>query len=527
MQNLYYSYYPEIFLFFLVILLLKHFLRPRKHLPPSPLCLPIIGHLYLIKNSLHQTLTSLSTKYGPVLYLWFGCRNLLVVSSPSAVEECFTKNDIIFANRPRSMLGDRFSFNYTAIFWAPYGNLWRVLRRQTAVELFSSNSLQKSSTIRNEELGILIRSLFKASSKSTRGSMRVLNLSHWAFAFAFNVMMRIGTGKCCVSEEDIGKEKGEKTIEEMRGFFFANLLVLNVCDFLPVLKWFGYKGIEKKMVLTNTKRNEFLSSLLDEFRQKKSSTSITVSESVSTANVTKENEKKTLVETLLSLQQSEPEFYTDDLIKSLLVVLFVAGTETTSMTIQWAMRLLLAHPQAFQKLRSEIDSKVGNKRLLNESDLAKLPYLHCVINETLRLYPPVPLLLPHYSSENCTVAGYQVPKHTILMVNAWAIHRDPKLWDEPEKFKPERFEAMELGEKEGFNYKFIPFGMGRRACSGANMGLRTVSLVLGSLIQWFDWKNVEEENNLDACYNSKVNLSKDKPLEAIFIPRQNCIQLLS
>ncbi|XP_049392772.1 cytochrome P450 81C13-like [Solanum stenotomum] len=514
MQNFYnsnssYYYLAIIFLFFLIILL-KHLIHPKKHLPPSPLSLPIIGHLYLIKNSLHQTLTSLSTKYGPVLYLRFGCRNMLIVSSPSSVEECFTKNDVVFANRPQSMLGDRVSFNYTAIFWAPYGQLWRVLRRQTAVELFSSNSLQKSSLIRNEETGILIRSLFKASEKNTRGGTRV-DLSYWAFTFVFNVMMRIGTGKSCVSEEDIGMEKGKKIIEEMRGVFFANLLILNVCDFLPILKWFGYKGIGKKMDLTSMKRNEFLNKLLDEFRQKKSSSS---------SDHVAKGKKATLVETLLSLQEFEPEFYTDDLIKSLLMVLFVAGTETTSMTIQWAMRLLLAHPKAFQKLRSEIDNNVGNERLLNESDLTNLPYLQCVINETLRLYSPVPLLLPHYSLEDCTVGGYDVPKNTILMVNAWAIHRDPALWDEPEKFMPERFEAME-GEKEGFGYKFVPFGMGRRACPGDNMGMRTVSLVLGSLVQWFDWKNVELHENykMDEYYNSKVISSKDKPFEAICIPR--------
>ncbi|WMV27364.1 hypothetical protein MTR67_020749 [Solanum verrucosum] len=273
---------------------------------------------------------------------------MLIVSSPSFVEECFTKNDVVFANRPQSML---------------------------------------------------------ASEKNTRGGTRV-DLSYWAFTFVFNVMMRIGTGKSC----------------------------------------------------------EF-----------------------------------------------EPEFYTDDLIKSLLMVLFVAGTETTSMTIQWAMPLLLAHPKAFQKLRSEIDNNVGNERLLNESDLTNLPYLQCVINETLRLYPPVPLLLPHYSLEDCTVGGYDVPKNTILMVNAWAIHRDPALWDEPEKFMPERFEAME-GEKEGFSYKFVPFGMGRRACPGDNMGMRTVSLVLGSLVQWFDWKNVELDENykMDEYYNSKVISSTGK-----------------
>ncbi|KAM3342116.1 cytochrome 81C13-like [Capsicum galapagoense] len=520
MENLNSNYYYLVILLFLVIFLLKHLLQPGKRLPPSPLSLPIIGHLYLIKNSFHQTLTSLSTKYGPILHLRLGCRNLLVVSSPSAVEECFTKNDIVFANRPPTMVGDKFSFNYKAVVWAPYGYLWRALRRLMVIELFSFNSLQKSSALRREEIGILIRSLFKTSNKNDTNGAKV-NLSSWVFTFAFNIMTRTGTGKRCVSEEDIGTEKGKQIIEEIRELFFATLVVLNVCDFLPVLKCFGYKGIEKRMVSTHKKRNDFFNNLLDEFRQKKVAP-VSVSESTTDRNKEK---KGTLVETLLSLQESEPEFYTDDLIKGLLMILFVAGTDTTSMTIQWAMRLLLAHPEAFHKLRAEIDSKVGNERFLNESDLTNLPYLHYVVNETLRLYPPVPLLLPHYSLEDSTVGGYDVPKHTILMVNAWAIHRAPELWDEPEKFKPERFEVME-GEKEGFSYKFVPFGMGRRACPGAAMGLRTASLVLGSLIQWFDWKNVDFEQNLDACYNSRISLNNDKPFEAICIPRQNCIQFL-
>lgn len=96
----------------------------------------------------------------------------------------------------------------------------------------------------------------------------------------------------------------------MRGAFTANLLVLNICDFLPVLKWIGYKGIEKKMDLTYVKRNEYLTRLLDEFRQEKS---------ITTDDRAK-GKKTTLIETLLSLQDSEPEFYTDDLIKSLLMV---------------------------------------------------------------------------------------------------------------------------------------------------------------------------------------------------------------
>ena len=170
--------------------------------------------------------------------------------------------------------------------------------------------------------------------------------------------------------------------------------------------------------------------------------------------------------------------------------MLVGGTDTTTTTLEWAMSLLLNHPEVLKKVKAEIDSQVGCGRLLNDSDFAKLPYLRCVINETLRLYPPQPLLLPHFSSEDCIVGGFHIPRGTILLVNAWFMHRDPNLWEEPTKFKPERFEATN-GEREGF--KYIPFGIMRRACPGAGMGTRVISLALGELIQCFDWERVGEE----------------------------------
>ncbi|XP_049392774.1 cytochrome P450 81C13-like [Solanum stenotomum] len=504
-----YNYYLTIFLVLIFPIFYKYFFNSRRNnLPPSPLAFPIIGHLYLLKNKPLSTLTSLSAKYGPVLYLRYGSMPVLIVSSPSAVEECFTKNDIIFANRPRTMAGDWLTFNYTAYIWAPYGQLWKILRRLTVMELLSSNSLQKTSNVRDQEVVNFTRSLFKFCN----GRSRNVDLTNWFCTFSFNLMNKIVAGRHLVSEEDAGMGKGIAMIERLKGIFIVDLPVLNMCDFLPLLRWIGYKGMEKKMSLVHNQRNEFLNNLLEEFRQEK----------VSVGNREKQN---TLIGTLLSLQESEPEFYTEDVIKSIMLVIFIAGTDTSSTSLQWAMRLLLAHPEALHKLRAEIDSQVGNEHLLNESDLTKLPYLHSVINETLRLYPPVPLLLPHYSSEDCTVGGYNVPKHTILLVNIWAIQRDPQVWKEPNEFKPERFEAME-GEKEGFNYKLIPFGMGRRSCPGATMGTRAISLALGALIQCFDWQSAGEEN-LELSYNSRINIQKIKSLEAICTPRSNFVQLLS
>nr|QNS29988.1 cytochrome P450 [Nothapodytes nimmoniana] len=495
-----------------VLLIFKHIFHFNKSkLPPSPPYIPIIGHLYLIKGSIHQALQSLSSKYGPILFLRLGVRSMLVVSSPSAVEECFTKNDIIFANRPRTLAGDLLTYNYRAFVWTPYGHIWRSLRRLSVVELFSSTSVHRSSAVREDEIRTLVRHLYKVSKS---GNPKV-EFKYWFSICLFNTITRIVAGRQVVPEEDAGGEAGRRIMADLRERFFTNV-GMNMCDFLPILRWFGYKGLEKKLMVAFKRRDEFLQGLLDEFRLKKMNSS-------SQKHVKDGKEKGPLIETLLSLRESEPEFYTVDVIKSLMLVMFVAGTETTATTVEWAMSLLLTHPETLDKLRTEIDNNVREERLLTDMDLSKLPYLRCVINEALRLYPPVPLLLPHFSSKDCTIGGHVIPEGTILVVNSWALQRDPNVWEEPHKFKPERFEMEE--EKEGFGYKFVPFGVGRRACPGVNMGMRAALLALGTLIQCFEWEKVGQFE-MEMRYNNGVTLQKAKPFEANCKPRQNFVQLL-
>ncbi|KAL0325462.1 UNVERIFIED_CONTAM: cytochrome [Sesamum radiatum] len=174
-----------------------------------------------------------------------------------------------------------------------------------------------------------------------------------------------------------------------------------------------------------------------------------------------------MIEMLLALQAKEPEYYTDAIIRNFMMVLLTAGTDTSAGTTEWALSLLLNHPHVLKKAQLEIDNHIGHNRLIDESDIAELPYLRCIMNETLRLYPAGPLLVPHESSEQCTVGGYRVPAGTMLLVNAWAIHNDPKNWEDAREFKPERFEGLE-GNRDGF--KLMPFGSGRRGCPGGGVG---------------------------------------------------------
>ncbi|PON49936.1 Cytochrome P450, E-class, group I [Parasponia andersonii] len=220
--------------------------------------------------------------------------------------------------------------------------------------------------------------------------------------------------------------------------------------------------------------------------------------------------RNTMIDHLLSLQESQPQYYTDQIIKGHILILLLAGTDTTAVTVEWAMSSLLNHPYILKKARFELDSQVGQQKLVDESDLSKLSYLQSIISETLRLCPPAPRLVPHYSSHDCTISGYHTPRDTNLLVNAWAIHRDPKLWEDAESFKLERFENN--GESEA--YKLMPFGLGRRACPGVTLAQRVVGLTLGSLIQCFEWERVSKAK-IDMTECKVLTMLNAVPLEAV------------
>lgn len=194
--------------------------------------------------------------------------------------------------------------------------------------------------------------------------------------------------------------------------------------------------------------------------------------------------------------------------------MLLGGTDTTSVTIEWAMSALLNHPEKLEKAKAELDSIVGSNRLIDESEVPKLSYLQNIISETFRLFPAAPLLVPHESSDDCKIGGYDIPKGTILLVNAWAIHRDPMTWDDPASFKPERFEGKEIGPA-----KLLPFGMGRRSCPGSGLAQRVVGLTLGSLVQCLEWQRISEEM-VDLSEGIGISMPKAIPLEAKCKPRE-------
>ncbi|KAF2302123.1 hypothetical protein GH714_032861 [Hevea brasiliensis] len=187
------------------------------------------------------------------------------------------------------------------------------------------------------------------------------------------------------------------------------------------------------------------------------------------------------------------------------------GTESSAFASEWAMSNLLNNSQVLEKAKKELDFEIGQESLMDESDVSKLPHLQSIISETLRLHPAGPMLLPHMSHSGCTTQGYDVPSNTTLFVNAWAIHRDPQLWDDAGKFKPERFEGA---QGEPYNSKFLPFGLGRGACPGMGLANRVLGFTLGRMIQRFEWMKVDDRAT-DMTEGIGVTKPNAKPLEAM------------
>ncbi|XP_030454574.1 isoflavone 3'-hydroxylase-like [Syzygium oleosum] len=484
---------------FFLLFLFKLQRSSKRNLPPGPPSLPIIGHLLLVKEPVHRTLQSLSDRYGPVLSLSFGSRPVVVVSSPSAAEECFTRNDIVLANRPCMLAGKIMAYGNTTIGTAPYGPHWRNLRRLTALELLSPHRLAGSLAVRREEVGLLVRSLHEAAASARGGGFARVEMRSRLQELSFNIIMRMVSGKRYFgSAIDAGDAEVAGRFREVIKEMFE-LSGTDPGDFLPALrKVVDFKGRERRMVEAAKRSDAILQGLIDEVRSRRRR-----------SDGGREVESKTMIDTMLS------EGYSDDIIKGHIMTMLSAGTDTSAATIEWAMSLLLNHPDIMKKARAELDDVVGRDRLAGEVDIHKLPCLQNIINEALRLFPPGPLLVPHESTEDCTVGGFDVPRGTMILVNAWAIQRDPKVWDDPTSFKPERCEGLE-GDH---SYRLLPFGMGRRSCAGAGLANIVVSSALAALIQCFEWERVGEEP-VDLSEGTGLTMPKREPLEAMCKARE-------
>ncbi|CAI9284025.1 unnamed protein product [Lactuca saligna] len=451
--------------------------RHAKRLPPGPTPWPIVGNLPHLGTIPHHSLAALATRYGPLMHLRLGFVDVVVVASASVAAQFLKAHDANFASRPPNSGAKHMAYNYQDLVFAPYGPRWRMLRKICSVHLFSAKSLDDFRHVRQEEVAILTRALVGAG-KSTVKLGQLLNVC------TTNALARVMLGRRVFGD---GSGGGDPKADEFKDMV-VELMVLagefNIGDFIPALDWLDLQGITKKMKKLHVRFDSFLNTILEEHKTGSGAPSGHVD----------------LLSTLISLKDDadgEGGKLSDIEIKALLLNLFAAGTDTSSSTVEWAIAELIRYPELMKQAQQEMDIVVGKDRLVTELDLSQLTFLQAIVKETFRLHPSTPLSLPRIASESCEINGYNIPKGSTLLVNVWAIARDPKMWTDPLEFQPARF--LPGGEKpnadvKGNDFEVIPFGAGRRICAGMSLGLRMVQLLTANLVQAFDW---ELANGLD------------------------------
>ncbi|XP_024029883.1 cytochrome P450 71D11-like [Morus notabilis] len=452
---------------FMVMIILKRSSKPTNtssKLPPGPWKLPIIGNLHqLLSPFPHRVLKDLARKYGPLMYVRIGQVPTLVVSSAEFAKEVMRTHDIIFAYRPTILISQTLLYNSADIFFSPYGEYWRQLRKICMQELLSGARVQSFRPVREEEMSNLVQGI-----ASNVGS--AINLTERIFSSSYTITARTAFGK---------KSKDQ---DEFISIVMEGTKIGSGFDLADVFPSFGFLdpllfGRRAKLEKLHRKNDRILSNIINEHDKEKPTAKSSESETVT----------EDLVDVLLKFHNNDSGFsLTTDNLKAIIFDIFAAGTETSATGLDWAMAELIRNPKVMKKAQNEVREVFCRKGSIDETAISEMKYLKSVVKETLRLHPSAPLITRE-CGEKCEINGYEIPAKTRVVINAWAIGRDPRYWTDPESFIPERFLDSPLDYK-GTNFEYIPFGAGRRICPGVSFGVTNIEVPLTMLLYHFDWK---------------------------------------
>ncbi|EYU18918.1 hypothetical protein ABFS82_04G186900 [Erythranthe guttata] len=445
--------------------------RRRPSSPPGPLALPIIGHLHLLGPRLHQTFHDLSLRHGPILHLRLGSVPCAVVSSADLARESLKTHDLVFSSRQNSTAIDIITYGYGSSFaFSPNGPYWRYIKKLCTTELLGPRNLRHFQLVRTSEVKNFLEILMQKGK-----SGETVNLTEELLKLTSNVISVMMLGIRSSETEGEAAEGARTVFREVTQIFGE----FNVSDIVWFCRRFDLQGIKKRALDIHRRYDAFLEKIISDREELRRSRGGGVEEA---------NDFLDLFLDIMESGKPEVEF-TRKHLKALILDFFTAGTDTTSIATEWAIAELINNPRILKKAQQEIDEVVGSDRLVEESDAPNLPYLMAIIKETFRLHPPIPMIT-RISSSDCTINGYKVSAKTLLFVNNWSMGRNPEYWKTPLEFLPERFLEEENAsvDVKGQHFELLPFGSGRRGCPGMMLALQELVLVIGTMIQCFDWK---------------------------------------
>ncbi|XP_030931298.1 trans-cinnamate 4-monooxygenase-like [Quercus lobata] len=435
----------------------------RFKLPTGPIPVPIFGNWLQVGDDLnHRNLSDLARKYGDIFMLRMGQRNLVVVSSSDLAKEVLHTQGVEFGSRTRNVVFDIFTGKGQDMVFTVYGEHWRKMRRIMTVPFFTNKVVQQYRFDWEEEIARVVDDVKTIPEASTTGFVLRKRLQF----MMYNNIYRIMFDRRFESEDDPFFVK-LKTLNGERSRL-SQSFEYNYGDFIPILRPFlrGYLKICKDV---KERRNQLFKDYFLEERKK-----------LASMKCTDNNAKKCAIDHILGEINEDNVLYIIDNFN-------VAAIETTLWSIEWGIAELVNHQEIQQKLRNEIDTVLGPGVQITEPDIHKLPYLQAIIKETLRLRMAIPLLVPHMNLRDAKLGGFDIPAETKILVNAWWLANNPANWKNPQDFRPERFLEEEVKvEVKGNDFKYVPFGVGRRSCPGMILALPIIGITLGRLVQNFE-----------------------------------------
>nr|AID69231.1 ferulate-5-hydroxylase [Garcinia mangostana] len=494
---------------FLFLLGLVSLLRRRPPYPPGPKGLPIIGNMLMMDQLTHRGLAKLSQKYGGIFHLKMGYLHMVCISSPETARQVLQVQDNIFSNRSATIAIRHLTYDRADMASAHYGPFWRQMRKICVMRLFSRKRAESWESVRHEVDSMV---------KSVAGNVgHQVNVGELIFRLTMNITYRAAFGsKTQGQDEFIG------ILQEFSKLFGA----FNIADFIPWLSWVDPQGLNARLEKARNALDKFIDLIIDDHMKKRE---------IGNVNGCDQEVNTDMVDNLLDFYTEVEEAKvseSDDLqnsikltktnIKAIIMDVMLGGTETVASAIEWALVELMRSPQDLKRVQQELADVVGLDRRVEESDIEKLTFLKCALKETLRLHPPIPLLL-HETAEDAVVLGFYVPKRSRVMINVWAIGRDPNSWEDPESFKPSRFLKEGMPDVKGSNFEFIPFGSGRRSCPGMQLGLYGLELAVAHLLHYFNWELPDGMKPSEMDMSDIFGLTAPRASRLIAIPRTRSI----
>lgn len=479
-------------------------------LPPSPPPLPLLGHLHLIGSLPHVSLRNLATKHGSdLMLLRLGAMPVLVVSSPRAAEAVLRTHDHVFASRPRSLAAEVVLYGSSDIGFAPYGDHWRKARKLVTTHLLTVRRVRSFRHAREEEVSMVMAQIAEAAAAGA-----AVDVGELLGSFMNDLACRAVMGKSSGRTTKQLRQLVADTSPLLGGF--------NVEEFFPFLARFGVlsKVVRAKSEMLRKKWDELLDGLIDGHE----STYKPTTAAAAPASGLKD-EDDDFIHILLSVRQEYG--LTREAMKAILLDVFFGGIDTSASLLEYTMIELIQRPHVMKKLQAEVRSSSlpphqQGQEILRETDLNNMSYLRAVIKESLRLRTVTPLLAPHLSMSRCAIDGLAVPAGVRVLINVWAIGRDPRFWENAEEFVPERFfdggSAADVGFR-GTHFQLLPFSAGRRQCPGVNFAMAAVEVMLANLVHRFDWELPAGKAARDIDMSEEFGLVVHRKEKLLLVPK--------